>query len=402
MLKVEKRHRKDCRYSQYDRAHAKCTCAYRAIGMLNGVFVRRGLKTSNYEIALKKVRAWDAEGSASEAQAVTIEAATGAFMRDIGARNWQDSTKRKFGTLLEGRLRDYAAQVGYRLLSELDLNAITEFRATWEDAPLTALKNIERLRAFYRFCIDREWVAKNPASKLKVKAAVEEKEPFTPGESDRIMQATYLYQDGRGHVNQENAQELRTFILVLRYSGSRISDGVQLERTQLVPAADGDGYGLMVQQQKVRRTVYIPLPDGRDGQPDVVGALRSLPPKHEKHFFWDGRGDPEQAVGNWRTRLTKLFKLAESRTGEGKPFASKPHPHRFRHTFAAEYLSAGVPIETVSLLLGHASVKVTERHYAKFNRARQERIDDAVRMAWKMKRPKLRVLKGGLPDRRLA
>jgi len=190
MLKVEKRHRKDCRYSQYDRAHAKCTCAYRAIGMLNGVFVRRGLKTSNYEIALKRVRAWDAEGSAREAQAVTIEAATGAFMRDIGARNWQDSTKRKFGTLLEGRLLDYAARVGYRLLSELDLNAITEFRATWEDAPLTALKNIERLRAFFRFCVDRDWVAKNPAVKLKVKAPIEEKEPFTPGEFERVLQAT--------------------------------------------------------------------------------------------------------------------------------------------------------------------------------------------------------------------
>ena len=395
MLKVEKRHRNDCRYSQYDRAHTKCTCAYRAIGMLNGVFVRRGLKTSNYEIALKKVRAWEAEGSAREIQAVTIEAATGAFMRDIGARNWQDSTKRKFRVLLESRLADHAGRKGYRLLSELDLNAITEFRATWTDAPVTALKNIERLRAFFRFCVDREWVIKNPASKLKVKATVEEKEPFTPGEFDRIMQAAYLYQDGRGHVNQENAQELRTFILVLRYSGLRISDGVQLERTQLVPGAEGDGYGLMVQQQKVRRTVYIPLPDGRDGQPDVVGALHSLPLKNEKYFFWDGHGDPERAVNNWRSRLTKLFTLAELRTGGGKPFASKPHPHRFRHTFAAEYLNAGVPIETVSLLLGHASVRVTEKHYAKFNRARQVRIDDAVRKAWKAKRPQLRVLKGG-------
>jgi hypothetical protein len=50
MLKVEKRYRKDCRYSQYDRAHAKCTCAYRAIGILNGVFVRRSLKTSNEQV----------------------------------------------------------------------------------------------------------------------------------------------------------------------------------------------------------------------------------------------------------------------------------------------------------------------------------------------------------------
>jgi len=58
-------------------------------------------------------------------------------------------------------------------------------------------------------------------------------------------------------------------------------------------------------------------------------------------------------------------------------------------------LNSGVPIETVSLLLGHASVKVTERYYAKFNRARQETIDDAVRTAWQSKRRRLQVLEGG-------
>ena len=36
----------------------------------------------------------------------------------------------------------------------------------------------------------------------------------------------------------------------------------------------------------------------------------------------------------------------------------------FRDTFAVECLLAGVPLERVSVLLGHASVKVTERHYA--------------------------------------
>jgi integrase len=46
----------------------------------------------------------------------------------------------------------------------------------------------------------------------------------------------------------------------------------------------------------------------------------------------------------------------------------------FRDTFAVELLLAGVPLDQVSLLLGHSSVKITERHYALFCKARQEQL----------------------------
>jgi len=38
----------------------------------------------------------------------------------------------------------------------------------------------------------------------------------------------------------------------------------------------------------------------------------------------------------------------------------------FRDTFAVELLLSGVPIDQVSLLPGHSSVKVTEKHYVPF------------------------------------
>lgn len=38
------------------------------------------------------------------------------------------------------------------------------------------------------------------------------------------------------------------------------------------------------------------------------------------------------------------------------------HPHRLRYTFAHEALNAGMPIETLSRILGHSSVQVTERY----------------------------------------
>ena len=55
-----------------------------------------------------------------------------------------------------------------------------------------------------------------------------------------------------------------------------------------------------------------------------------------------------------------------------------------RDTFAVELLLAGVPIDQVSILLGHASVKTTERHYAPFVKARQEQLVSSVEKSWRL------------------
>ena len=49
---------------------------------------------------------------------------------------------------------------------------------------------------------------------------------------------------------------------------------------------------------------------------------------------------------------------------------------------AVELLKAGTPIERVSILLGHASVRITEKHYNPWNRARQEQAEADVTRAW--------------------
>ena len=52
-----------------------------------------------------------------------------------------------------------------------------------------------------------------------------------------------------------------------------------------------------------------------------------------------------------------------------------------RDTCAVENLLAGIPIDQVSVLLGHASVKTTERHYAPWVRARQEQLEQSIKKA---------------------
>ena len=55
-----------------------------------------------------------------------------------------------------------------------------------------------------------------------------------------------------------------------------------------------------------------------------------------------------------------------------------------RDRFAVELLLAGVPIERVSDLLGHESVKTTEKNYAPWVRSRQEQLEADLTRAWSL------------------
>jgi integrase len=77
------------------------------------------------------------------------------------------------------------------------------------------------------------------------------------------------------------------------------------------------------------------------------------------------------SIRKWKRRLK-----------DGKPI--KAHPHMFRDTFAVELLLAGVPMEDVQILLGHTSIRTTERNYAPWVKARQERLEKRVANAWKL------------------
>jgi integrase/recombinase XerD len=56
--------------------------------------------------------------------------------------------------------------------------------------------------------------------------------------------------------------------------------------------------------------------------------------------------------------------------------------HRLRATFAVDLLQKGALLEHVSKLLGHKSVTTTEKHYAKWVKGRQDRLDALVSATW--------------------
>jgi integrase/recombinase XerD len=164
-----------------------------------------------------------------------------------------------------------------------------------------------------------------------------------------------------GTALQVSAARLRCLVLFLRYTGMRIGDA----STCPVERLTGDKVFLYTKKTNVPVSMKLP--------PFVVVALNALPRVSGQYFFWTGEGTADTVAGNWRRSLRKLFKLAGIKNG---------HPHRFRDTFAVELLLAGTPLERVSVLLGHTSVKVTERHYSPWVRDRQEQLEADVVRSW--------------------
>ena len=106
--------------------------------------------------------------------------------------------------------------------------------------------------------------------------------------------------------------------------------------------------------------MYVPLPS------EVAKSLRETPAlgntPNPRFFFRSENCTEEMALGRWHDCFRSLFLLADIRRADGTP--KRCHSHMLRDTFAIENLLAGVPLDQVSILLGHASIKTTERHYA--------------------------------------
>lgn len=356
MLRLYRRHRTSCPNRSERVRNCKARCPIYVEGTLRGESVRKALDLTSWEAATDLIRSWEIAGEIGEvAPAIpTIAEAIEKFLADAKSRHLGWESLRKYEILLSRRLLPWCESEGYRLLKHLDVDRAREFRNSWDDGATYAGKNLERLRAFFRFCVDADWITKNPARAIKMPRSTQPPTlPFTPDEVARILDACDRYRGDK--------DRMRAFVLTMRYSGLRIGDTATLRRDRV---KDGK---VLLYQAKTGTPVFVPLPTV------VTDALKKVE-NGSPYYFWNtGDGTVRTITTNWHRYLRSVFRLSN---------VDGAHSHRFRDTFAVELLLAGVSIDQVSVLLGHASVKVTEKHYAPWVMARQEQLEAAVRKTW--------------------
>ena len=354
-------HARSCPHRSKGRRWTRCNCSVWAQGSLGGEWVKKSLNTRDWSVAAATIHEWEAarEIGGKQLEIPTIKEALQKYFDDAEARNLAKSTIRKRRELLEGKLLPYCESKGFGRLKDLNVDALRSFRKTWKFAATSAVKRLEYLRGFLRFCEESEWIERNPAKAIKPPKVTQSPTlPFDDQDVKRALVAADQLSEWGSF-----GPKLKAMVLLLRHSGLRLQDAACLERARVT------GDKLFLYTQKTGTPVYCPLP------PEVTKALRVVVNERPEYFFWDGNSERETTVKSWNRVFQKLFSTADPPIVGG-------HAHRFRDTFAISLLLKGVELSHVSILLGHSSVKVTERHYSPWVRARQEQLEADVRLTW--------------------
>jgi integrase/recombinase XerD len=349
MLIMYRRHGRKC--ANRSRKSRRCSCMVWVQGTiktdLGMVPIRKSLNTTDWDKAARIMNEMESgKTKADEPDPVTILQAKERYIVAIENRNLAPPTEKKYKLLMR-QLEDFCEDHKLVLLKDINLETVRAFLTTLKDGPLAKTKKIDRLKNFFTFCLRAKWIDENPAQYVDIPIVRRIPTlPFTDAEVGAITGAA----EGK----------TKAFVLLMLYSGLRISDAALLHSRYLVDNK------LFLRQEKTGEPVYVPLP------PFLVHELKAIPLRNG-YFFTTGSCKKETVANNWRRRLEKVFQAAE---------VQKAHPHRFRDTFAVNLLNKGVSMENVSKLLGHTSIKITEKHYAPFVKKLRQRLEEEVRKTW--------------------
>lgn len=185
-------------------------------------------------------------------------------------------------------------------------------------------------------------------------------------------------------LDRSKNERLWFLFVVLNYTGVRISEALALRYgdfdlkanvlivNKQVTKANINGVGLSVQTTKTKASIRsVPL------HKEVIKALKIHKQRHKEEMqrrnyqtdfvFTTDKGTLLDKCTQYKV-IKRIFKDAGVEYKE---------PHTFRHTFGTRLANKGVPIETVSELLGHSNISVTKKYYVNVPHSR---LADAVNL----------------------
>lgn len=203
----------------------------------------------------------------------------------------------------------------------------------------TTVKYLSNFKKIVHICIKHGWLDKDPFVGFKMTKREVERPFLVEEELTRIINEDF---------KMPRLRQVRDIFIFCCYTGLAYADVKKLTREEITIGIDGEKW-IWTSRQKTETTTRVPLLpraleilDRYKDDPQCVNQGRLLPVLSN------------QKMNNYLKEISDACEITKKMTF-----------HTARHTFATTVtLCNGVPIETVSKMLGHRNLKTTQ-HYAR-------------------------------------
>lgn len=228
-------------------------------------------------------------------------------------------------------------------INKIDYAFVTEFefylRSVKKCNNNTAVKYVRNFRKIIKICLDNDWLDKNPCSRYEGKMKEVERDFLTEEELNRIYNKRF---------SSERLTLVKDIFIFSCYTGLAYVDVKGLKKDHIAIGIDGEKW-IFKNRQKTDTKSKIP----------VLPIAQEIIQKYENH----PKCLNEDSILPILTNQKMNAYLKE--IGDLCDISKEITFHMARHTFATSVtLTNGVPIETVSKMLGHKNIQTTQ-HYAK-------------------------------------
>lgn len=227
--------------------------------------------------------------------------------------------------------------LSYKFLADFEF-FLRSYKPVDHHSPMgnnTVMKHIERLRKMINVAIKNEWLERDPFAKFQAKFIRNDREFLSQEDLDKLECKEFKV------LRLAWAKDLFVFSC---YTGLAYCDVMRLTSQNISLGIDGK-YWIMTNRKKTNQPVRVPL----------LQKAFDIIEKYRNHSRALASGTLFPNLSN--QKLNAYLKEISDFCGIEKNLTF----HLARHTFATTVtLTNGVPIETVSKMLGHTSIRTTQ------------------------------------------
>lgn len=228
-------------------------------------------------------------------------------------------------------------------ITKIDHAFITDYefwlRSVRNCANNTAVKYLKNFNKIIKLCLANDWLDKNPFANYKSKVKEVERVYLTEEEIQSIIEKDF---------KTERLSLVRDIFLFSCFTGLAYIDVKNLTKSHISYGIDGEKW-IFTHRQKTESASKIP----------ILPVTQMIIDKYENHPQCHNESKLLPILSNQKMNayLKEIAAICE--------IEKELTFHIARHTFATTVtLTNGVPIESVSKMLGHKNLRTTQ-HYAK-------------------------------------